>query len=669
MQRPTQSTRQKQRWSRLVIATGFATVLSVAIFLVFTFSDNEEAIAAPATETIPSGSFIINMGVTPQTVANGLKPYGLIWDLIENYRVPIKWVIEPSKTKDGIDFTHNGINYRGGTFIVPADFIDPALATVITSWQAQGVVGAYSVSSISVPVYMTITNYPRVMIDILSGNDAIIDAYYANAGIPTTAYFKGTPSELDICYDLWANPHGDPTWATHSNLHAFVTTHKSYIWSQCHAVSMLEDVFQPVAPFQQLNFLTTSGLQCYSNNKCLPIAQTHTNSPSAPYTYYYPTDPVMQFMSTATGAMTSNGSEKWFIPVTTGSWRANTKRLCTTGTGTSPREGVLMVYGPAYGDYNNGLVMYQGGHDMSSGTVTEMVAAQRAFHNFCLLAGKARELLFSSSDIPTSFTSGETFPVSVTVTSGVPAYTYQWTSSIGGTFADPTADSTTFTAPIVSAPTSGIIRCIVTDACGRVNFITQTVSFGPAPLPVTLLDFTAEARNNSEVAANWSTATEKNNEYFILEKSVDGNEFTEVARIKGAGNSSSPLDYSHTDSNPYKGTSYYRLTQMDFDGKFKTYPAVPVHISNSLIKDLTIYPNPFNNSFVAEFFSESVEDIWIQVINISGALVHSEHATSEKGHNVYRFNAPVKLAEGTYIFKLKNNKEILATERLVLKKQ
>ena len=78
--------------------------------------------ANAGNETIVNGSFIINMGVTPQTVANGLKPYGLIYDLIKNQDVPIKWIIAPGKVKDGIDFTYNSVGYKGGTFIVPGEF-------------------------------------------------------------------------------------------------------------------------------------------------------------------------------------------------------------------------------------------------------------------------------------------------------------------------------------------------------------------------------------------------------------------------------------------------------------------------------------------------------------------------------------------------------------------
>ena len=94
-----------------------------------------------ATETFTTGAFIINMGVTPQTVANGLKPYGLIYDLIKNNDVPIKWVIGAGKVKDGVDFTYNGNSYRGGTFIINAEYRTAAVNTKIATSQALSVAG------------------------------------------------------------------------------------------------------------------------------------------------------------------------------------------------------------------------------------------------------------------------------------------------------------------------------------------------------------------------------------------------------------------------------------------------------------------------------------------------------------------------------------------------
>src|SRR5437868_1504430 len=120
----------------------------VILGLIFIMNLGENKKASGATETLSTGSFIVNMGVTPQTYANGLKPYGMLFDLIANYSVPIKWVIEPTKAKDGTDFTYNGVNYKGGPFIIPAEYINSTISSRISYWQTQGVQGVYTTFSI-----------------------------------------------------------------------------------------------------------------------------------------------------------------------------------------------------------------------------------------------------------------------------------------------------------------------------------------------------------------------------------------------------------------------------------------------------------------------------------------------------------------------------------------
>jgi hypothetical protein len=69
------------------------------------------------TETLPTGSFIINRGATnTNTHTNVLRPYGLLYHLIRNINVPIKWVIGVGKIKTGVHVAYNGAQYRGGTF-------------------------------------------------------------------------------------------------------------------------------------------------------------------------------------------------------------------------------------------------------------------------------------------------------------------------------------------------------------------------------------------------------------------------------------------------------------------------------------------------------------------------------------------------------------------------
>ena len=259
-------------------------------------SSIQNAKAAPGDETVSSGSFILNMGISPQSNANALRPYGMIYDMIKNYNVPIKWVIKASKGRDGTDFTYNSTSYKGGAFIIPAEFISSGVASRISYWQGQGISGTYTGYALSVPVYATLTTFPLVMIDSLSSNQDIIETYYSNASIPSSAYTVGTPAGLTQCYDVWTNPHGDPTWATHYYLYDFVTVQKSWIWAECHSVSMMEYC---KGGSQQLNFLSSNGLQCWGSGKCGTNPETHTKTSSSPYSYFYPAEPVMQFIGDA----------------------------------------------------------------------------------------------------------------------------------------------------------------------------------------------------------------------------------------------------------------------------------------------------------------------------------------------------------------------------------
>jgi hypothetical protein len=594
----------------------------------------------------------------------------MLFDLIINYSVPIKWVIEPTKVKDGIDFTHNGVNYKGGPFIVPAEYINSTIAGRISYWQTQGVQGAYTVSAISVPVYATLTAFPIAIIDNQAGKQSIIIQYYTNAGISSAGYVIGTPSVLQDCNDIWVNPHGDPTWASHGYLYNYSTVSKCYIWVQCHAVSVMEGVKNTVAPFQQLNYLTTNGLKCYSGSNCGPaIIETHAGNPATPFTHYFPTDPIMQFMGTMDGA-TDGGSEKWYQPqaASSGQWRPTTKRLVTTNNGTSPNEGILMAYGPAFGDVNNGYVMYEAGHDLDgNGTTAEKTAAQRAYFNYVLFSGIRKQLTFSSYTIPASFKANETKTVSATISSGNPPYTYVWSSSIGGTFSNPSAATTSFTSPNTPAALVGALKCTVTDACGRQNFISQIINVSENTLPITLINFTAKYKHG-EVIVDWETASEINNDYFSIERSENGFDFNEIGKIKGAGNSSHEISYRYSDNSPLKGDNYYRLTQTDFDGRYKSYPAVHVttisseEMENSI---MGISPVPFDDHIKIDYTLNESGLVNFVLTNDKGEILRNETINGSQGFDSYLLNDLSILPKGVYFLIMNINNKGVQTKKII----
>lgn len=89
--------------------------------------------------TFPVGSYIVDMGNTSSDDAQ-LKPYGLIYDLVLNAKVPVYWVINGSKTSQtGVDLTYNGRNYISGPFVISGDDVDYNVRSMLFKWRGYGV--------------------------------------------------------------------------------------------------------------------------------------------------------------------------------------------------------------------------------------------------------------------------------------------------------------------------------------------------------------------------------------------------------------------------------------------------------------------------------------------------------------------------------------------------
>ena len=108
----------------------------------------------------------------------------------------------------------------------------------------------------------------------------------------------------------------------------------------------------------------------------------------------------------------------------------------------------------------------------------------------------------------------------------------------------------------------------ITTAISAANFFKWwTLVNKFKPLPVAWLDFSAEC-NKGSMSVKWSTATEQNADYFTVERSQDGVNFSAIATVPATGNSSTPRQYSAVDPDPYNGTSFYRIRETDFDGNY-----------------------------------------------------------------------------------------------------
>ena len=180
-------------------------------------------------------------------------------------------------------------------------------------------------------------------------------------------------------------------------------------------------------------------------------------------------------------------------------------------------------------------------------------------------------------------------------------------------------------------------------ATGRV--IVTVIS---SALPVSLLYFKAKATQNTEgntVGLAWATASELNAQNFKIERSRDLKAFELVATVKAAGNSKEQQEYALTDQKPSFGTSYYRLTQIDFDGTPHFYTPVAVIIEDKALP-FGVFPNPVNNK-VFSLKVESADEAQVSVHNLLGQVVPIQ--TLKVSETVLELKPQSELPTGTYI--------------------
>jgi len=132
---------------------------------------------------------------------------------------------------------------------------------------------------------------------------------------------------------------------------------------------------------------------------------------------------------------------------------------------------------------------------------------------------------------------------------------------------------------------------------GTCNLVFDNIGLNLiSALPIELVDFSALLKNERTVELAWQTASEKDNDYFTIERSVDGENWAAIQEIDGAGNSTNVLNYATTDVVSEKGIFYYRLKQTDFDGAF-TYSDIRAVVVNQSAIGTSVSPNPTNGSF------------------------------------------------------------------------
>ncbi len=188
-------------------------------------------------------------------------------------------------------------------------------------------------------------------------------------------------------------------------------------------------------------------------------------------------------------------------------------------------------------------------------------------------------------------------------------------------------------------------------------------TLGVVNLPVELISFEAE-KEKSSVKLSWTTASEINNDYFTIEKSSDGFNYIQIALVNGAGTSSFANSYYFIDLNLFNGISYYRLTQIDFDGTKVIFPPIAIRCKEEDRDGIVILQNPFINEIKFSTLQTEPTKIFICLFHLDGKVVFNE-SRSIKANTLYLIDNLEKLAPGTYFLQFRKNDQIVQTNKVL----
>lgn len=167
-------------------------------------------------------------------------------------------------------------------------------------------------------------------------------------------------------------------------------------------------------------------------------------------------------------------------------------------------------------------------------------------------------------------------------------------------------------------------------------------------LAVELINFTA-TRVRDGVQLDWTTETEQDNEYFAVEHSTNGLDFTTLKNIGGAGTTQERHTYAYLHDTPANGTNYYRLRMIEFSGK-TTYSDVVVEKFYAF-GTITAFPQPAAEHATIYLNTDVNESATLQVHDFMGRMIHTENVTLTSGENLIDMNCS-QWASGHYVIRI-----------------
>lgn len=179
------------------------------------------------------------------------------------------------------------------------------------------------------------------------------------------------------------------------------------------------------------------------------------------------------------------------------------------------------------------------------------------------------------------------------------------------------------------------------------------------PLPVEMLSFSGENIRGTNIL-KWITASETNNDYFLVERSTDGHEFAGIKKVSGAGTSNNEHQYIIADSESPSGVSYYRLKQVDYNGEFLY--SNTVKLTNATTKPEILKVGVSENNLNVNYICSRQGLYTLQVTDMNSRLVYSDDIYINEGSNTIKLDAG-KMSKGVYMLSLSSKgNEMLRTK-------
>ena len=180
---------------------------------------------------------------------------------------------------------------------------------------------------------------------------------------------------------------------------------------------------------------------------------------------------------------------------------------------------------------------------------------------------------------------------------------------------------------------------------------SSTVLNGDEPaagtfMVIELLSLTASEREDFNLI-DWTTLSEKNNDYFTLERSSNGVDFRPITAMKGSGNSNIQRTYMYKDMNPMRGVSYYRLTRTDFDGTFKRSKVIAVRRHFSSYFQIDPIQNEKEGIYQLNIITENFGVYDFNILDMTGKEVYTNKVKVNENETNHRIDL-TKLNAGDY---------------------